>query len=470
MKRPSEKGIVIILVLVFAAVFGLSVSALTSFIFTQAKLSASKEVREQAFGIAEAGLEYYHWFLMHYPNNLQDGTGSPGPYVHTYTDPEGGTLGSFSLDIVGNQKCGEIQSIDVTSTGTVDSDPAFKRTVSGRHAAPSVAEYAYIIGENVWAGSDRNITGPYHSNGGVRMDGTNNSTVSSGVSSWTCPAGDFGCTSSQTVAGVFGDGPNSNLWQFPVNTISFTKMATSFSNLKTRAIASGIYLAPYGTTQVNYQGYLTAQNGYRLHFRSDGTVDIYRVTNTTGYWGYRSGIGWTPDFHVISSNTYLGRQTIPTDCPVIFVEDKTWIQGTVAGKVTVVTADLVNSGYNPDVIIRGNILYATQDGTSGLTVISEGGIFIPPQSQNNLTLNGIFVAQGDRFGRSYYENDVKNQLTIHGSIVSKGRVGTSWTCGESICSGYQIRENSYDRLQTTNPPPYTPAYTPARRYILWQEQ
>ena len=142
----------------------------------------------------------------------------------------------------------------------------------------------------------------------------------------------------------------------------------------------------------------------------------------------------------------------------------------MAGKVTVVTADLVNSGYNPDVIIRGNILYATQDGTSGLTVISEGGIFIPPQSQNNLTLNGIFVAQGDRFGRSYYENDVKNQLTIHGSIVSKGRVGTSWTCGESICSGYQIRENSYDRLQTTNPPPYTPAYTPARRYILWQEQ
>ncbi len=470
MKRRHEKGIIIVLVLVFAAVFGLSVSALTTFIFMQAKLSASKEIREQAFGIAEAGLEYYHWFLAHYPNNLKDGTSGSGPYVHTYTDPQGGTIGSFSLDIVGNKKCGEIQSIDITSTGTVASDPAFKRTVSGRHAAPSVAEYAYIIGENVWAGSDRNITGPYHSNGGVRMDGTNNSVVTSGVATWTCPAGDFGCTTNQTVNGVFGDGPNSNLWQFPVSTISFSNMAASFSNLKSKAVASGIYLAPYSTTVVNYQGYLTAQNGYRLLFRSDGTVDIYRVTATTGYWGYRSGIEWTPDFHIISSETYLGRQTIPVDCPVIFVEDKTWIQGAINGKVTVVTADLVNSNFAPDVIIRGDLTYATEDGTSGLTVISEGGIFIPPQSQNNLTLNGIFVAQGDRFGRPYYENDVKNSLTIHGSIVSKNRVGTSWTCDTVICSGYQNRYNSYDRLQTTNPPPYTPSYTTTHQYILWQEE
>jgi len=470
MKHTSEKGIVIVLVLVFAAVFGLSVSALTSFIFSQSKLGASKETREKAFGIAEAGLEYYHWFLTHNPGNLKDGTTSSGPYVHTYSDPETGSIGSFSLSVQGNLKCGQLQSIDITSVGTANADTQFKRTVFGRHAAPSVAEYAYIIGENVWAGSDRDITGPYHSNGAVRMDGTNNSIVTSGVATWTCPAGDFGCTTSHTVNGVFGDGPNSNLWSYPEATISFSTMASNFSNLKTYAISSGIYLAPYSTTQINYSGYYTAVNGYHLKFNSNGTVDIYRVTNTTGYWGYRSDIGWTPDYHVITAETFIQRKTIPTDCPVIFVEDKTWIEGTVKGKVTVITADLVNAGYNPDVIIKNSINYSTQNGSDGLTVISENGIFIPPVSQNTLTLNGIFVAQGDRFGRPYYEGDTKSQLTIRGSIISNKRVGTSWTCeGGAVCSGYLNRDNSYDRLQTTNPPPFTPSSTTTQQYILWQE-
>ena len=177
MRHLRQKGITVILVLVFTAVFGLSVSALMSFIFSQAKLGASKEVRERALGVAEAGLDYYHWFLTHNPTDLQDGTGVTGPYVHTYTDPETGQqIGSFSLDIVGNTACGQLESIDVTSTGTVDTDSRFTRTVTGRHAAPSVAEYSYIIGDDVWAGPDRDITGPYHSNGGIRMDGTNNST------------------------------------------------------------------------------------------------------------------------------------------------------------------------------------------------------------------------------------------------------------------------------------------------------
>ncbi|MAZ67310.1 hypothetical protein CL652_00895 [bacterium] len=470
MKSISQKGIAVILVLVFAAVFGVSVSALMGFIYSQAQLGAGKEVKEQALGIAEAGLEYYRWFLAHNPNDLQDGTGAPGPYVYAYDDPESGRVGSFSLDVTGNIACGQVQSIDVTSVGTVDTDPRFTRTVFGRHASPSVAEYAYIIGEDVWAGSDRNITGPYHSNGGIRMDGTNNSTVSSAVNSWTCTSS-FGCSPTQTQDGIFGAGSGSVLWQYPVPAIDFNNMGSNFSNLKGYAQADGIYLPPYGAAQINYYGYQAAIDGYHLIFNSDGTVDIYQVTDTSGYWGYRSGIGTTPDFHIIDSETFVERRQIPTDCPLIFVEDKVWLEGVVNGKVTIVAADLVNSGYDPDIILRDDIDYSTQDGSDGLTAISESGIFIPPQSPDNLSLKGIFVAQGDRFGRSFYSGDQKTQLTIQGTIVSKKRVGTKWTCASqgSFCSGYENRDNSYDRLQTTNPPPFTPASTTTPRYILWQE-
>jgi len=466
MNIKNNKGITVILVLVFAGVFGLSVSALMSFIFSQSKLGASKVVRERALGVAEAGLEYYHWFLAHYSDDTQDGTGLPGPYVHTYDDPEAGTIGQYSLDVVGNTACGVVQSIDVTSEGTIDTDTRFTRTVFGRHARPSVAEYAYVIGADVWAGPDRNITGPYHSNGGVRMDGISNSIVTSGVATWSAS---FNCNGGNPSDGVCGDGPNTVLWQYPVPAISFTDMAADFANLKMYASANGIYLAPYGSTEISDGGYLTAVDGYHLVFNADGTVDIYQVTDTSGYWGYRSGIGWTPDYHVIDTETFIERRSIPSDCALVFVEDKVWIEGVVKGKVTIVAADLVNGSYNPDVILKDDISYSTQDGSDGLTVISEFGIYIPPLSPDDLSLNGIFVAQGDRFGRPYYASDIKTQLTVRGTIVSRERVGTAWNCSGSLCSGYANRDNSYDRLQTTNPPPFTPTSTTTPRYILWQE-
>lgn len=467
MYRKHTRGITVILVLVFAGVFGLSVAALMSFIFTQAQLGAGKEVREEALGIAEAGLDYYHWFLAHNPGDIENGTGEAGPYVTTYSDPEIGVIGSHSLDVVGNTSCGQLQSIDITSTGTSNTDTRFKRTVRGRHAFPSVAQYSYIIGDNVWAGADRNITGPYHSNGGVRMDGTNNSPVTSAVSSWVQS---FNCNGGSSSTGVCGDGPNSSLWQYPVPEIDFDDIAANYSNLKSYAQSDGIYLAPYGSTEIPVPGGYpdTAVDGYHLIFNSDATVDIYQVTGTTAYWGNRSGIGWTADYHVIATESFIERRAIPSDCSLIFVEDKVWIEGTINGKVTVVAADVTNN-YNPDVILRDDINYSTLDGSDGLTVLSEYAILIPPNSPDDLSLRGIFVAQGDRFGRAYYANDTKTQLTMSGTIVSNKRVGTSWTCSGSFCSGYLNRDNAYDRLQTTNPPPFTPGVTTTPLYVKWEE-
>ena len=124
------------------------------------------------------------------------------------------------------QSCGFYSAIDITSTGWTHKEPSLKRVVKVKYARPSVAEYAYILNDNVWAGADREIKGKYHSNGGIRMDGENDSLVTSAKTTWQCTSS-FGCSSPYEVKpGVFGDGEGGErgLWEFPVQSIDFAQL------------------------------------------------------------------------------------------------------------------------------------------------------------------------------------------------------------------------------------------------------
>src|SRR3989338_11182757 len=141
----TSYGITTMLVLAFMGIFALILGSVTSYTFTQARYGRALFAQEQALQIAEAGLEYYRWFLAHNPNDLTNGTGLAGPYTYTVDDPAGGTLGSASISVAGNSQCGVIQSIDITSEGTSDSNTAFKRTLYGRYMRQSVAAYSYLL-------------------------------------------------------------------------------------------------------------------------------------------------------------------------------------------------------------------------------------------------------------------------------------------------------------------------------------
>lgn len=463
-------GYFVILVLVFGAVFIALVSSLAGFIFIEQRAQLAKENRERALQIAEAGLDYYRWFLAHFPDDTMDGTGGPGPYVHTYADPEGGVVGSFSLDISGNEQCGTLSSVDIISTGMTDADPTLTRTVSGRYTRPSVAEYAYIINSNVWAGADREIVGPYHSNGGIRMDGTNNSLVTSGVENWTC-TNSFGCDPTQTVDGVFGGGSGSALWEFPVPIVDFVGITADLVQIKDRARDFGLYLEP------------TAQ-GKRLVFLPDGTVDVYIVNATQSVWGYSSADGWVQDAHIIQNDTHIGNMTIPADCRLIFAESDVWIEGVVRDKITLASANLINPNTDTSVILNGDITYTSSDGSSGLTVVAEEDILVPLLSPEDMVLNGIFIAQNGQFGRHYYTTSggrqvpsaydsyvQQNSLSITGTIVSNERVGTKWVTGGGVfVSGYDNRINSYDQILANDPPPFTPYVSSEYEFIEWRDE
>lgn len=477
MTRRSSRGSTTLLVLVFSGIFLFVLSSLSGYVLVQNRAEDATRVKAKAFAVAEAGLDYYRWHLAHFPSDLTNGTGQPGPYPVAIPDPSGGTAGTASLAITANTSCNQTTSIDIASTGTASDNPLFPQTVVGRYAQASVASYSYIVNDNVWAGADRIINGPYHSNGGVRMDGTTNAPVTSSVSSWTCTPS-FGCSPNAIKPGVFGSGSNQNLWSYPTPPLDFAGIAADFTSLKTIAQSSGIYLPRYSSGASNSSAY---HKGYHLVFNGDGTVMVMRVSSPRRLTVIPvNGADPSSDYALVGNETAYNTYVLPADCGLIFVEDNTWVEGTIPAKVTLVVANVTTTGVTPDAFLRGTIAYASSDGSDGFTLISSHNILITPDSPQNMTLNGVFVAQSGAFGRNYYGNagegcngtyEPRGTLTILGSTISNKRTGTQWQNG---CppgnAGYLSRIDSFDRMLANDPPPFTPVISSDYSFVDWQQR
>lgn len=483
MKTLPSRGSVMLLVIVFGGVFFTILVALSGFVLVQNRAQDISRGRAEAFNIAEAGLNYYRWFLSHFPGNTTSGTGHAGPYVSTYADPETGTTGNYSLSIVGNSACGTIQSIDVTSSGTPADVPSVSSTIWARYAQPSIARYSLIVGANTWFGGTT-FHGPMHSNGGLRMDDTsNNASVSSSLSSWSCTSS-FGCPSKQTVAGVFGNGQNQNLWSYPTPQTDFAAISANFSSLKATAQVSGLYFARTSTTQ-------KPNFGYHLIFNANNTVTVRKVTGVETNLssipndGSTNYLDYAKDYSLITGETVLGTYTIPAGCGAIFVEDNVWVEGTISMKITLVAANAIPaSGVSPNMVITNNITYTTFDGTAGLTAIASNNLLIGPNTPQDLTLDGIFVAQSGAFGRNLYDcsnggtaYQYRGKLTMLGTIVSMKRqnnywIGVNCMSGGKNWSGYPDSTWTFvfDRQNSTNPPPFTPTTSTQWQFVDWQQK
>lgn len=464
--------------LVYGSIFLMVLGALSGYVLTQNKIQSNETASARATAIAEAGLEYYRWFLAHYPNDIQNGTGQPGPYVIPYADPEGGDTGTIELAIQANSACGTVTSVDIESMGIPAESPAVTSTLVARYAKPTVARYSFVLNSTTWAGPDRVIQGPYHSNGGIRMDGTSNSIVTSSLASWLCTF-TYNCTPSQTVPGVYGGGTDQSLWSYPVPQVDFAGIAADFNSLKTKAQADGRYLPRFSSsTRKQAASYW---HGYRLIFNANGTITVRRVNSTTRVQSDQlNSVDEAQDLDdrtLISNDTFYSTITPSSSCGLIFVEDHVWIEGVVDGKFTVVAANVTNSGIAPNAMLRGSITYENTDGTDGLTVIAENNVLITPDSPYNMTLNGIFVAQAGAFGRNFYKctsYDQRGTLTILGTTVSNLRTGTQYpdACGSGAGrwdAGYQNRSDTYHRALSNDPPPFTPEMSGDYEFIDWRQ-
>jgi len=453
------------------SIFLFIISSFIGYVVTQNQIVNFRYEQYRATEIAEAGLNYYRWYLAHNPGDVTNGTGAPGPYVFPYTDPRGDSIGEFSLDVSGSAYCGEISTIDITSTAFTYADPDATAQLSVRYKRPTVADYSFVINSGVWFGASRVITGPVHGNQGVKMDGVHNSSVGSGQTTFDCTSS-FGCSPTVNDAdGVYSTSGLSSpsLFQFPVSPIDFAGITLDMADIKNKAQAEGgIYYGP------------TAGYGYRAIFNEDGTVRISRVTNAPDYRSYSSSESWHyGERNVIFNEQFLAIETIDSSCPVLFFEDKLWIEGVINQKVAIAAADL-SSGAQTNIVINNDLTYGSNP-DSGLVAIAEDDIDIGFVVPNNMNVDGIYIAQNGRFGRNrysygdfnaYYQQFIiQNSLDRVGTVVSNGRTGTAWVdySGNTV-SGFLNRTTSFDINPVKNPPPLTPETSDVYLFEDWRQE
>jgi hypothetical protein len=474
-----QKGIITTLVLVFGTIFLILIGGLLGFILLQLRVASEKVAWNESLHIAEAGTNYYKWCLN---NNVEQNCQTEKDYF----DPTGNLVGHFSLQISSTVSCGETVQKRIISTGWTNKFPQIKRKVEVLYARPSVAKFSYILNDNVWIGSDHVIRGPYHSNGGIRMDGENQSIVTSAKEEWICTKS-FGCgplgfpgvgkgigicpdpqcyldeEKNCICPGVFTtENGNPDLFSFPVPPFDFAGLTIDLAQMKNSAQSSGVYLPP--STDLNPQG-----KGYHIIFKNNGTFEVWLITGLSPTYAYSLEEGWHYDYFTITSEYLYNTYSIPSACSVIFVEDNLWPEGEVKGKVTIASANLINPNLDTDVVLQGNINYTTLDGSDGFSVIGERNVLIFPNSPNEMELRGIFIAQKGRFSRNHYPWNIREKLEIYGSIISNGRVGTQWISGSQVISGYLKRESYFDSNLVYAPPPFVPYISPDFEIIKWEE-
>lgn len=466
-----KKGIAITYVLVFGSIFLILLAGLLTFVLMQLKISNQKIAWNHSLHIAEAGIDYYRWCI----NNEAD---EDCIIEQDYLDAEGNSIGHFSLEIDPTVFCGQTIQRKISSTGWTNDFPQIKREISIIYARESVAKYSYILNDDVWVGSDHKINGPYHSNGGVRMDGENQSLFTSGKENWICtnffgcdicPVDD-GCVVEEdncVCPGILTTTQNSNpgLFDFPIPAFDFTGITIDLAQIKDITEYNlEEYYWPVVTT-INSNG-----EGYHLKFLNNGSFEVWIITDLAPTNAYSIEEGWHYDYFTITNEYYYKTVFINEECPLIFIEDNLWIQGEIKDKVTVASANLIDPNLDTDIILLDNIDYTTDDGSDGLALIGQRNILIGPQSPNTMQLKGIFIAQKGRFSRNHYPNNFRDSLEILGSIISKGRVGTKWTSGSQIVSGYLNRESYHDLNLVYESPPFVPYLNPDFKLMDWREK
>ncbi|MBU0546120.1 pilus assembly PilX N-terminal domain-containing protein, partial [Patescibacteria group bacterium] len=432
----NNNGNVLLVALVFGFVsFSIIVTGVTGYAILENRASVRKHNREMAFQIAEAGIDYYRWHLAHDQTDYQDGTENPGPYVHEYKNKDGVVIGHFSLNIIPPANGSTI--VVVESTGWLDAQPESARIIRARIGFPSLTDYSFLTNTDVWIGDSEVVHGKFHANGGIRFDGTTDAELTSAMATYTCKS--FHGCGNQTKPGIWGDGGPTDYWQFPVPAFDFDAITLKLANIKEGAQNGGLYLTSSG------------QQGWRLEFLANGTINVQKVTATNCYKGKD-----------VNENDYewfcVDVKTLgtATNYPMpgnnyIYVEDMVWVDGTVNGRVTVGTAT------GKSIIINGNILYQARDGNHSLGLIAEQNILVPHDSPDDLEMDGVFLAQKGAAKRYYYPGDTKDSLSTFGSLITAGIWTWSWVSGGgSIVSGYETISSVYDSNLTYNPPPGFP--------------
>lgn len=493
------KGNTIINVLIILTLLIAIGSAAMQFVLSQNKLSNQKKYKEMAFQIAEAGANYYRWHLAHVPDDYQDGTGQPGPYVHDYKDATGKVIGQYTLEITPPFISSNV--VTIKSTGYLLDKQNLKKTVVIKMGINSLTRFAVVSNDFMRFGEGTEVFGPIHANGGIRFDGLAHNIITSAKEEYVdtdpddcTPGKDHGVHTClppnpdpsppnpiESRPDVFMAGR-----EFPVPIVDFNGITSKLSTIKSDAQADGIYLGPSGT------------EGYYMHFNTNKTVDIYHVTSQKkckykiggGKWRQ---YGQTKSVDTTASFTYEGSPSTGISIDVtggfngiIFAEDDVWVDGTIDdSRVSVVAAKEPLDTGAANIYVNNDLLYTHKDGTEVIGLIGQNDVAIGFYSEDDLEIDAAMIAKDGWIGRYYYQeysgaqfdpagcgdNVKRHQITTYGILATNQRYGFQWICnpGSYYCSGYDIRNLIFDDELAFSPPPSFPN-TGGYEVISWEEE
>ena len=447
------------MILVFGTFFLIVFSGLLSYVGTQRHASVKKMQREEAFNIAEAGLENYRWYLNSALGGLTetqleaywDGDPIGVPYYdREYKDPQGNIIGKYRLEVTVPEDGSNI--IEAQSTGWHYDNPEVTRTIKARFRKPSWSEYVVVANDVMRFGEGTETWGRIHSNDGIRFDGVANNLVSSAKTTYwdpdTATDHDGVWTSQVDPTQVFLGGTS-----YPVANLDFNGIVSDLAQIKSVAEEQNTYFPNTGFF-----------DGYHFVLKANQTMDVYQVL-----------LRGDPSYYIYIKLFYKNVNLSGKD--VVFVNDDFSVEGIINDQdLTMACADLSHGSNQYNIYINDDILYTGYDGSELLGLIAQGDISVGLDSKNNLRIDAAMIAQNGRVGREYYTSwqsskyYKRNEITVYGAIATNQRYGFSWVCGsnEEYCSGYEHRNIIYDPKLMYRSPPYFPTLNEFK-LDMWEE-
>lgn len=494
----KNQGFIIPALLVLIITFGTLMIVVSSVISNTLGYAARNQSSQVAINIAEAGINYYLWHMSHNPTDYKDGKSTPstpdaelgyGPYVHDYTDSTGTKRGTFTLWIKPGENGSKVTT--VRSEAKQVGMASVERVVEAQIGAPSFSAYAVASNSELWFGSTETADGPVHSNVGVKMDGPNNSIVTSANETYV-PSYSSGPGSGSTKPGVWCDpsittpscsGRSKESWRYPVPSVDFNKLSGDLCNLKKTATNNQSNNA-CNQTPNRTDGYIPPvrnqydyDRGYLITLKTNGKYRLEEVRSENDTRNNYSS--------ALNTRSTIDNIDIPSN-GVIFVEDNVWVRtesGGFDGRVTIASARLAVSGDTVATLVD-NITYKDQfTGNDAIGIISEDNVDVAPYVPVPLEIHAALISQRGRVQfrprynyNSYYSTpgyiQPSETLTFFGSIASNEQWTWSWIrCGSnspSCWSGFKNNTTTYDENLRYAPPPDFPV-TNTYDILKWRE-
>ncbi len=506
------------MLLVFIIIMGIAATVIDSNFFVVNRNAQS----QQAFNIAEAGINYYLWHLSHSPTDYKDGKSTPaspdatlgyGPYEHDYYDANNVKRGTYTLWIKPQSSGSSV--VTVRSIGK-DAKSGVLRTIEAKVGAPSFSDYAVLSDTALWFGNTETPTGPVHSNQGVRMDGSSTSDVTSANSTYV-PSYQLGgdgsshpgvwCNSSVTTP-VNCNSRSKVDWRYPVPTVDFNQVSGDLCSMKKTAFLADSSTAPLAaqstactktpTTrtaaylpQRSSSGSYSLTRGYLIQLNANNTYDLSYVNGENDQASSYSS--------ALTLQSITSGVAIPSD-GVIFAEDNVWVRSATNssfhGRVTIGAGRLASSSKNAEIVIADDILYSTKNGEDAIGLVAENNVtlapYAPPQNGGfNFEVDAAVIAQNGSviYPRTYRTSTNKctkgwtssNQnFTFYGSVSSRQSWTWTWLQGGGSCgnssyvsgvgyvSGVYHNNTQYDNNLEYVPPPSFPT-TSSFNILSWRE-